>query len=270
MTDDNRFRRTTATRRNILKGAALISAAGISSASAARSEFKTFVLVHGAWHGGWCWRRVADLLEKQGHKVFTPTLTGLGERSHLLSDQTNLATHIDDIVNVIKWEGLDDVVLCGHSYAGYVVAGVAERIRSKIVSIIFLDAFLPRDGDNLASSSERLANMVRSLESKKQMAVPPIPAEVFNVNVNDRAWVDGQCTPQPLLTFTDRIALTGEWERIAKKTYVRARGYPTPTFDEAASRIKDDASWMRYELSCGHDAMLDMPDRVAEILIQRA
>src|SRR4249920_2057180 len=89
---------------------------------------KTFVLVHGAWHGGWCWRRVSDLLERQGHKVFTPTLTGLGERSHLLRAGINVSTHVTDVANVLKWEGLSNVVLCGHSYGGLVVSGVAEQM----------------------------------------------------------------------------------------------------------------------------------------------
>ena len=88
---------------------------------------KTFVLVHGAWHGGWCWRRVADLLEAKGHKVFAPTLTGLGERSHLMRAGINVSTHVTDIVNVLKWERLTDVVLCGHSYGGFVISGVAEQ-----------------------------------------------------------------------------------------------------------------------------------------------
>src|SRR6185312_1533319 len=89
---------------------------------------KTFVLVHGAWHGGWCWRRVSDLLEKKGHKVFAPTMTGLGERSHLMSAMITLDTHITDVANVIKWEGLENVVLVGHSYAGFVISGVAEKV----------------------------------------------------------------------------------------------------------------------------------------------
>ena len=89
---------------------------------------KTFVLVHGAWHGGWCWRRVADLLEKKGHKVFTPTMTGLGACSHLLSKDVNLTTHITDIANVIKWENLSDIVLVGHSYGGIMISGVAEQM----------------------------------------------------------------------------------------------------------------------------------------------
>src|ERR1035441_10113729 len=106
---------------------------------------KTFVLVHGAWHGGWCWRRVADLLTAKGHKVFTPTLTGLGERSHLMSPTIDLTTHITDIANVIMWERLGNVVLCGHSYGGLVISGVVERIRKAIEAMVFLDAFVPAD-----------------------------------------------------------------------------------------------------------------------------
>ena len=93
---------------------------------------KTFVLVHGAWHGGWCWRRVADRLEGKGHKVFTPTMTGLGDRSHLLNKDVNLATHITDIVNLLKWEDLKDIVLVGHSYGGLIISGVAEQAGDKI------------------------------------------------------------------------------------------------------------------------------------------
>src|ERR1700726_2852475 len=109
----------------------------------------TFVLVHGAWHGGWCWQRVADRLRGGGHMVFTPTLTGLGERSHLLCAGIDLKTHISDIVNVMKWENLSDVVLCGHSYGGLVVPGVAEQMAPAIRSIVFLDAFVPHNGESM-------------------------------------------------------------------------------------------------------------------------
>src|SRR5262245_4483830 len=110
---------------------------------------KTFVLVHGAWHGGWCWRRVADILERQGHKVFAPTLTGLGERSHLMRAGINVSTHATDVVNLIQWEDLAGVVLCGHSYGGMVVSGVAEQVADRIASIVFLDAFVPENGDSM-------------------------------------------------------------------------------------------------------------------------
>ena len=109
----------------------------------------TFVLVHGAWHGGWCWKRVRPLLESRGHLVFTPTLTGLGERSHLLARETGLETHIADVVNVIRWEELSEVVLCGHSYGGMVISGVADRVPDRIRSLVYLDAFVPSDGQSL-------------------------------------------------------------------------------------------------------------------------
>src|ERR1043166_9613957 len=114
------------------------------------STSKTFVLLRGARHGGGWWRRVSDRLERQGHKVFAPTLTGLGERSHLMSKEIRLATHVTDVVNHMKWEGLADVVLCGHSYGGMVVSGVAEQMAGKIASIVFLDAFVPQNGEALA------------------------------------------------------------------------------------------------------------------------
>src|SRR5579862_2956420 len=123
------------TRRSMLAAGAALGTAAVAS-GATRSEAqgaqKTFVLVHGAWHGGWCWRRVADLLERQGHKVYTPTLTGLGERSHLLAPGIGLATHVTDVVNVLKWERLSGVVLCGHSYGGMIITGVAEQMQAAI------------------------------------------------------------------------------------------------------------------------------------------
>ena len=137
------------TRRTVLASAgagAGAAALGGKPALAQTSQPKTFVLVHGAWHGGWCWRRVADLLEKQGHKVFTPTLTGVGERSHLLSKDINLDTHITDLVNVFKWEDLRDVCLVVHSYGGWPGSGALEQIGDRVSSIVWLDAFKPEDG----------------------------------------------------------------------------------------------------------------------------
>jgi len=113
--------------------------------SAARH--RTFVLVHGAWHGGWCWRRVADRLTAAGHRVFTPTLTGLGERKHLMSASITLDTHVQDVCNLIRFEELSDICLVGHSYAGMVVSLVAEAMEDRISSFVFLDAFVPEDGE---------------------------------------------------------------------------------------------------------------------------
>jgi pimeloyl-ACP methyl ester carboxylesterase len=231
----------------------------------------TFVLVHGAWHGGWCWRRVADRLRGGGHAVFTPTLTGLGERSHLMCAGIDLKTHIADVVNVMKWERLTDVVLCGHSYGGFVVSGVAEQMASAIRSIVFLDAFVPRNGEAPQDlTSAAVQEGVRATVQRGDLGMPPRSAEAFGVNEADRAWVDSLCVPQPIGTFTDKIVLTGARDRIAKKSYIRAKSYANPGFDRALGKAQSDPSWRTYGVPCGHDVMVDMPDRLAEILLDVA
>jgi pimeloyl-ACP methyl ester carboxylesterase len=231
----------------------------------------TFVLVHGAWHGGWCWRRVSDLLERQGHKVFTPTLTGLGERSHLLRAGINVSTHVTDVANLLKWEGSSNVVLCGHSYGGLVVSGVAEQMGPAIGSIVFLDAFVPENGDAMADlTSGAVRDNIKAAAERGDLGVPPRSAAAFLVNEKDQAWVDAMCVPQPIGTMTEKITLTGARERIGKKAYIRASAYPNPGFDVAYARVKADTSWRTYEVPCGHDVMVDMPERLAEILVEVA
>jgi pimeloyl-ACP methyl ester carboxylesterase len=226
----------------------------------------TFVLVHGAWHGAWCWRRVAQILRRIGHDVFAPTLTGLCERSHLLTPAVDLDTHILDVVNEMKWHGLNNVVLVGHSYGGMVISGVAERMEKAIASFVMLDAFMPESGQSvidLQPPAPREAML--AAERQGATSLPPRPAEVFKVNEKDRAWVDAQCTPQPIKTFLQKLTLTGARERIAKRTYIRATAYPSPYFDAgmASARAKN---WRTHEVPCGHDVMIDMPERLAELL----
>jgi pimeloyl-ACP methyl ester carboxylesterase len=262
------------TRRSVLggiaAGAGLMSMVDETNAQA-QANAKTFVLVHGAWHGGWCWRRVSDLLEKKGHKVFTPTMTGLGERSHLIDPKINLATHITDIVNVIKWEGLKDIVLVGHSYGGAIVSGVAEQAGDTIASIVFLDAFVPENGDSLAAkASQGTRDAIAAVVQKGETTMKPISAAFFQVNEKDRAWVDRMCTPHPIATLTDKSTITGARDRIAKRAYIRAKGYSSGPFDAAHEKAKATAGWRVYEMPCGHDAMVDMPDRLTEILIEVA
>lgn len=231
----------------------------------------TFVLVHGAWHGGWCWQRVADRLRGGGHRVFTPTLTGLGERSHLLRTGIDLQTHVADVVNVLKWEGLTDVVLCGHSYGGFVISVVAEEMASAIRSIVFLDAFVPRNGETVQDlTGPAVQDGIRSALQQGDLAIPPRPAEAFGVNAADRAWVDRLCVGQPIGTFTDKITLTGARDRIARKSYIRAKSYANPGFDRAYDALKSDPSWRTYDVPCGHDVMVDAPDRLTEILLEAA
>lgn len=233
------------------------------------SPRKTFVLVHGAWHGGWCWRRVADLLEAQGHKVYTPTLTGLGERSHLLREGIDVSTHVTDVVSVLRWERLEDVVLCGHSYGGLVVSGVSEQAADRIGSIVFLDAFVPEDGESMETlTSDAVREQLKAAKARGDLGVPARAAAAFLVNEKDRAWVDGLCGPQPIATMTEKLRLTGAREKIAKKSYIRAGAYPNPGFDKAYARVKADPSWRTYDVLCGHDVMVDMPERLAEILLE--
>jgi len=223
----------------------------------------TFVLVHGAWRGSWCWKRVRRALQQQGHEVFTPTLTGVGERSHLLSEKVDLQTQTLDVLNLIQWEELNDFVLCGHSYGGMVVSGVADRIPERVRSLVFLDAFVPEHGERLTDfapiSDDRLIDGWKSV---------PISAEAFSVNLVDRAWVDRQCTVQSVACFRQAVQLTGGITRIKHISYLYASGWAGhqspfyPFYEKAKSR-----GWKTSEIDCGHDVMLDRPDAVTTLLL---
>ncbi len=263
---------TEATRRGVLGAIAAGALAATGGApAAAQAAGKTFVLVHGAWHGGWCWRRVSDALEKKGHKVFAPTMTGLGSCSHLLSKDINLATHITDIVNFVEWENLSDIVLVGHSYGGIIISGVAEKLAPKIGSIVFLDAFVPENGESLAATaSQPVKDAIAAAQGRGDHSLKAVPAAVFRVNEKDRAWVDAKCTPHPIATLTDKIAITGARDKIARKSYVRAKGYPSVAFDAALEKYKPNPAWKTFEMTAGHDAMVDQPQELTDILIQVA
>ncbi len=259
-------------RRAMVAGAAAAALARPTAAMAQEPfRSKTFVLVHGASQGGWCWRRVSDRLERRGNKVFTPTLTGLGERSHLMSRDVDLDMHITDVVNVIKWESLEGIVLVGHSYGGWVVSGVTEQMLPAISSIVFLDAFVPENGQKgLDLNSERSrAEIARALKNG-DISRPAPPATTWNVNEKDRAWVDAKQTAQPIGVSLKPIKLTGARDRVAKKTYIRAMNFENPNFDRFYAKTKADRSWRTYEVACGHDVMIDMPDRLTEILLEVA
>jgi pimeloyl-ACP methyl ester carboxylesterase len=228
----------------------------------------TFVLVHGAWHGGWCWRRVADRLAARGHRVFAPTMTGLGERSHLADREIGLGTHVEDIVNLIRWEELEGVVLVGHSYGGMVISGVAERVEHAIASIVFLDAFVPEDGQSMrdvvpAASVQRWHEHL----TPDRRWISPIPAEHFKVvAAADRAWVDAKCVGHPFASFNEPLPLAGARERIPKKAYIRATIYDSPAYRANYERLSRTPGWRTYEVESGHDVMVDAPERLVEIL----
>ncbi len=234
----------------------------------------TFVLVHGAWHGGWCYKRAAQQLRKAGHEVHTPTLTGLGERSHLMSRAVTLETHVQDIINVIRWEELSNIVLCGHSYGGMVISGVADKIPEKIRALVYLDAFVPVNGEALMDHlvPEMKAGMRDDARQNGEgYLMSPIPAEVFKVNERDAPWVNQMCVKHPLVCFEQKIALTGALARVSNRTYVLAANWgPPQPFAEIAAKLKGQEGWKIVSLPCGHDVMVDMPKETAEILIAAA
>jgi pimeloyl-ACP methyl ester carboxylesterase len=234
---------------------------------------RSFVLVHGAWHGGWCYARVAEILRARGHRVFSPTLTGLAERSHLAHAGVNCSTHIQDVVNVIQSEQLNEVILCGHSYGGMVVGGVADAIPNRIASLVYLDAAIPENGKSLFDlmrerAAEQVAFVVNATLDQGGQMVPPFPASAFNVNPADQALVDALCTPQPFATFCERLKLTGAYLSIPKKTYILATDWAGTHHHGMYARAKADKTWSTFEVPSGHDVMLDAPERLADILVR--
>lgn len=269
-----------ASRRAVL-GAA-VAGAGIAASAAlgtvsvkAQAKGRTFVLIHGAWHGGWCYGPCADILRAKGHKVYAPSLTGLADRSHLLSSAINLDTHITDIVNLFKWEDLDNVCLVGHSYGGWPISGAAEKLAGKIASIVYLDAFVPENGQKgMDFSSAQFQAALREAIAKGEPGRPVPKAEAFGIiDPKNVAWVQAKMTPHPTGLSTSAITLTGARDRIARKTYIRAAQYPQPNFDRYLANAKADKSWRTFEFTAkeaGHDIMVDAPQRLAEILAEVA
>ncbi len=229
----------------------------------------TFVLVHGAWSGGWCYARVAALLRSRGHVVFTPTLTGQGERAHLLSGAINLSTHIDDVLGVFRCERLENVVLAGHSYGGMVVTGVADRIPARIAALAYLDAFIPEDGQSLFDINIP-ANTQRFLDgagASGGLSVPsPAAAAYFGVNDGDAPTVDALATPHPIGCFTEKLKLSGAYRDVKRHLYLHGtvlpRESPFRRFYQQAQR----SGWSAHALACGHHLMLDMPEETARLL----
>ena len=230
----------------------------------------TYILVHGAWHGSWCWKRVRAALQSAGHNVFTPTLTGLGERSHLNSAAVDLSTHVADIVNLIKWEELSDVVLCGHSYAGGVITGVADQIPDRISALVFLDAFVLENGESFMDIvPSQVAQAIRDQAKAigEGWKVNPIPAHILGVrDLQDVSWVDAQCTPQAIATFEERIKLTGNFEHIQDIAYM----FPTgrhPNLLVSHERAKAKGWKIRTIDNSAHEFMIDHPQKLAEFLL---
>jgi pimeloyl-ACP methyl ester carboxylesterase len=236
----------------------------------------TFVLVHGAHGGGggWVWRWVASELRAAGHKVYTPTLTGLGERVHLASPRIDLDTHIEDILNVLSYEDLTGIVLVGWSYGGMIVAGVADRVPARIAHLIYFDSDVPRDGDTSVPPGRHAAREELARAHGDGWRVPPDPAvleaALAELPEERRRWVVERATPHPLRTWTQPIRLSGAGTAIPT-TYIRCTiGYDPNDEDthRQDARIRGEPTWRYRELAKTHFAPVLAPRAVATLLLE--
>ncbi len=238
------------------------------------SNRRPILLVHGAWHGGWCWRRVAERLRVAGHPVFTPTLTGLGERVHLRRRDNDLSLHIEDVLGVMKFESLDDVVVCGHSYGGMVITGVADRVAERLHALVYVDAYVPRDGESVLDIRPPEQNAVlleRVANEGDGWLMPPTPASRFAVeSASDRDWVDDYCVPMALACFEQRIRLDRPPPASLLRHYVWAARNDNAAFRRYRDDFADDPSWAVHPVDCGHEVMIDRSGWLADLLLRVA
>lgn len=230
---------------------------------------QTFVLVHGMWHGGWCWSRVAEILRVRGHTVTTPTLTGLGERMHLISASITLDTLVADTVNHLKWEDLDEVVLVGHSFGGAPVSGAADQVRERIAKLIYLDASIMEDGEtsfdllapDLADERTKLAQ-----EFSSGLSLPPAAPESFGVtDPDDAAWLVDRLTPHPFATLVTPLRLNQPCGNGLPAHYITCT-WPVYRPAVLARERAQERGWPVTRLDSGHDAMVSDPELTADLL----
>jgi pimeloyl-ACP methyl ester carboxylesterase len=268
-------------RRAVIRTALAATAAGVGAAilpagpairpahAQAQARKPTFVLVAGAWHGGWCWQRITPLLRAAGHDVHAPSLTGLGDREHLASRSVSLNTHITDVANLLLMEDLKDVVLVGHSYAGFVVTGVADRSPARIRTLVYLDAFVPEDGKSLADYVLPDRRAAFEQTGKEKGFYDPFPLAPFGVTKpEDVAFAQPRLRPQPYLTFTQPLKMKGPLNK--PRVYVRATEPSYPQFEGLAQQLKTDPNWKYAEVTGGHDCMITNPRGLADALLKLA
>ena len=256
-------------RRTFLTATAAVSTGAAIPRMGRAANAKTFVLVHGAWHGGWCWGKVAATLRERGHNVFTPTQTGLGERSHLISKSITLDTFVSDIVNVLKWEDLKDVILVGHSFGGNAVSGTADQVPERIRQVVYLDAVMLENGQSVFGMLPKEiveARMKAAQESSGGLSIPAPPASAFGISdTGQAAWLQARLTPHPLGTYTSPLKLANKIANGLPALYIACTD---PQYGPLqASRDWVKANGMKtVEIRTGHDAMVMVPDRLADLL----
>lgn len=233
----------------------------------------TLVIVHGGWGGGWEWTPVARKLRDRGHDVFTPTLTGLGERAHLGGAATCLSDHIDDVLAVLKFENLHEVVLCGHSYGGMVVTGVADRAADRIRLLVHLDAFAPKDGESIIDviPSEIAEGMVAMAAERDDGRLPIspdlLPAEGVLPDEVRNAYIE-RLVPHPAATVKEPVKLSGAIDQLPR-AYVHCTGYADSLMGLAVERARTEG-WAVRELGIEHDLHLFDPDATVAVLDELA
>jgi pimeloyl-ACP methyl ester carboxylesterase len=232
----------------------------------------TFVLVHGAWHGGWKWRFVAPILRRAGHAVYTPTLTGLGERAHLARPGIDLDLHVQDVAALMETEDLRDVLLLGHSYGGMVVTGVAERCPERIRRLVYLDAFVPENGKCLLDYVERAvperAAAFRK-EGEREGSVAPPPLSLWGIVKPEHvAFARQRETRHPYGCFKQPVRLVNSSAAALPKTFIYCSAPATGSFDQFVARYRGDPKWRFHELKTGHDAMILVPEELAAVLLR--
>jgi pimeloyl-ACP methyl ester carboxylesterase len=226
------------------------------------------VICHGAWGGGWAWRRMRAPLRAKGHEVFTPTYTGLGERFRFLTPSVGLTTHIEDVAALLFSEDLTDVVLVGHSYGGMVATGVADREAARVAKIIYLDAFVPENGQSVLGfdspeQRERRLEVVNIHGAGWMMPPSPLAPDLPPA---DAAWLKARRMPQPLKTFEEPIRLTGSAAGVPRAYIYCTQKGPDDVFASFAARARNDPSWRYREIDSGHTPNATAPDRLADLI----
>jgi pimeloyl-ACP methyl ester carboxylesterase len=212
----------------------------------------TILVAHGAWSAGWAWKKLHPLLAARGHRLVTPTYTGLGERAHLAQRAIDLEAHIADLLAVIEFEDLSDVVLVGHSYGGMVATGVADRVPQRIAQRVYLDAFVPRDGQSL-------------FEQGAGWRIPPNPVPE-DTSEADRAWILPRRVMQPLATFEQPLRLSGAADHLPRSYIYCMRAMPGDVFAQFAERARSEPGWRLYEIDATHSPNVTAPGMLADLL----
>ena len=232
------------------------------------SQKRTFLVCHGAWGGGWSWKKMHPLMQAAGHRLLTPTYTGLGEREHLANPSVDLETHIQDVLNVIKYEDLSNFVLLGHSYGGMVATGVADRARDRIVQLIYLDAFVPRDGQSLFDLNEAGRQPMRDLaKSGDGWRVPPNPTPPDTPQA-DLEWLTARRVNMPIKCFETTLKLQNGGLSLPRSYIYCTRAAPIDTFGPFAKRAKSEPGWRSFEIDASHSPNVTAPDALMALLEQ--